>query len=101
LDVFSIIASPALLAEFEQVIGRRKFRLPRVSRDPDYDEVLALAVSARADLIVTGDDDLLSLREHAGVRIVGPAEALRLIVRSSWPVRTLYSAASFSPAGVR
>jgi len=52
----------------------------QVSRDPDDDGVLAVAIAANADLIVSGDDDLSSLRPHEGIRIVGPAESLRLIV---------------------
>lgn len=50
-----------------------------VCRDPDDDEVLALGVAAKADLIVSGDDDLLALKEYQGIRIVNPAEALSLI----------------------
>jgi putative PIN family toxin of toxin-antitoxin system len=46
-----------------------------VSRDPDDDAVLALAITARAELIVTGDDDLLVLGSHAGIPIITPAEA--------------------------
>jgi putative PIN family toxin of toxin-antitoxin system len=108
LEVFTILSSPLLLAEFEQVIRRQNFRSmlarsridlrrllrdvaqlveivgapplrQRASRDPDDDQVLAPAFAAKADLIVSGDDDLLSLRQHTGIRIVSPAEALRLI----------------------
>jgi predicted nucleic acid-binding protein len=42
--------------------------------------VLAVAVAASVDPIVSGDDDLSSLRHHDGIHIVGPAEALRSIV---------------------
>lgn len=34
----------------------------QVSRDADDDAVLACALAARADLIVSGDDDLLTLK---------------------------------------
>jgi len=54
--------------------------LRRVSRDPDDDSVLAVAVTASVDLIVSGDDDLLSLRRHNSIRNVDPAEALRLVL---------------------
>jgi predicted nucleic acid-binding protein len=50
-----------------------------VCRDPDDDEVLALSVATQADLIVSGDDDLLAMKEYQGIRIVNPAEALSLI----------------------
>lgn len=47
-----------------------------VSRDPDDDVVLAAAVEGRAEAIVTGDDDLLSLREYEGIAIVTPRRFL-------------------------
>lgn len=43
-----------------------------VCRDPDDDWVLATAVTGEAEVIVTGDDDLLSLEEHAGIVILTP-----------------------------
>lgn len=49
----------------------------RVSRDADDDAVLACALAARADLIVSGDDDLLVLERFAGIAIVSAAEALK------------------------
>ena len=45
-----------------------------ICRDPDDDLVLATALAARADVIVTGDQDLLTLRVHAGVRIRSPRQ---------------------------
>lgn len=107
---FTFVSSSALLAELAAVLGRRKFRailtrsrtdpgrvlgnlrrlaeivepppLPApISRDPDDDKVLALAVAACADLIVSGDADLLTLRRHAGIRIVDPAAALARVRR--------------------
>lgn len=50
----------------------------RICRDPDDDSILALAIAARADLIVSGDLDLLILGDFGGIPIVQPAEALRL-----------------------
>jgi putative PIN family toxin of toxin-antitoxin system len=101
----TLISSPALLAELAEVVARPKFRttlsrsninpermlaevrllaeivdpppLPTpVSRDPDDDAVLALAIAARPDLIVSGDRDLLALGFHAGIPILTPADAL-------------------------
>jgi putative PIN family toxin of toxin-antitoxin system len=52
--------------------------LPRpVCRDAADDVVLDTAVAAAADLLVTGDQDLLILREYQGVPIVSPREFLR------------------------
>ncbi len=47
-----------------------------VSRDPDDDAVLAVAVAARADLIVSGDSYLLVLGRFGGISIVRPAQAV-------------------------
>ncbi|MBI3045913.1 MAG: putative toxin-antitoxin system toxin component, PIN family [Betaproteobacteria bacterium] len=49
---------------------------PVVLRDPDDDHVLACAIAAKADLVVSGDSDLLELGQYQGIPIVNPAEAL-------------------------
>jgi uncharacterized protein len=103
--MLTVVSSPALLAELAEVIARVKFQtiLARsntnpermlaelqqlaeivdpppltapVSRDRDDDAVLALAVACQADLIVSGDADLLTLGAHAGIPIVDAANAL-------------------------
>lgn len=48
-----------------------------VSGDPDDDQVLACALGAQADLIVSGDSLLLDLKTYQGIPIVTPAEALK------------------------
>ena len=102
------ILSPALLAEFAEVIGRAKFRailqqtgraqsrilaellhlaelidpppLPTpVCRDPDDDKILALARAAQADVIISGDRDLLTLGSFHDIPILTPADALAAI----------------------
>jgi putative PIN family toxin of toxin-antitoxin system len=45
-----------------------------VCRDPDDDLILATAVAGRANCIITGDNDLLILRQHAGIRILRPGD---------------------------
>ncbi len=50
-----------------------------VAADPDDDHVIAAAVAAEADLIVSGDSHLLGLGHHGGMRIVTPAEALAMM----------------------
>jgi putative PIN family toxin of toxin-antitoxin system len=53
---------------------------PTVLDDPDDDQVLPCAVSARADLIVSGDRrHLIPLGRFEGMPIILPAEALRII----------------------
>ena len=104
----SMVSSPALLAELVDVIGRAKFDailrrtntsrehslaevrqlaeviepppLPQpVCRDPDDDEVLALAIAAKVELIISGDNDLLSMKSFEGIPIIAPAEVVGLI----------------------
>ena len=48
----------------------------QISRDPDDDEVIACAVAADCEFIVTGDQDLLVLTEYRGIRIATAAEFL-------------------------
>jgi len=102
LDLFT---SRALITELEDVLLREKFaeRLRKTRftpafllsrytqlatvivpaetstpdlRDRDDEAVLACALAARADLIVSGDDDLQALDSYRGIAIVSPAECL-------------------------
>ena len=50
-----------------------------VPDDPDDDHVLACALAAQADLIVSGDAHLRNLKRYQGMRIVAAAEALEII----------------------
>ena len=104
--------SPVLLAELADVLGRAKFAskvqvsgetveqmindYARVARvvfplaaprvvpdDPDDDHVIACAVAARADLIVSGDSDLLSMGAYQDIGIVTAVHALTLLVPAS------------------
>lgn len=103
-----LVISAALLEEFDRVIRRGKFAtvlhrtthtpanileqlqilaeviaappLPQpVCRDPKDDIVLACALAAAARLVVTGDDDLLSLKSHENISIVGVTQAIELL----------------------
>ena len=95
----SLFTCPELLAELEDVIGRKKFaaRLrmaqvtvdelvygyaalattiraakiePVIKADPDDDIVLACAIAAKAEIIASGDSHLLDLKEYEGIRIL-------------------------------
>ena len=97
--IIELYTSPALLDELAEVLGRDKFapRLeaadasvqqltedyaalatvidpiaiePMIIRDPDDDAVLACAISAECEYIVSGDDDLLNLKRHGGINIL-------------------------------
>jgi putative PIN family toxin of toxin-antitoxin system len=48
----------------------------RACRDPRDDKFLEVAVHGRADVIVTGDTDLLALHPFRGIAILTPAEYL-------------------------
>lgn len=106
-DAFTLVLSPAILAEVEAALRlpkiRKYLREPEeshlwladlaaladladdtgrakgVCRDPKDDAVLAAALEGRASVIVTGDDDLLSLEEYEGVAIVTPRAFVDLI----------------------
>jgi putative PIN family toxin of toxin-antitoxin system len=49
-----------------------------VCRDPNDDFLLECALKAEAQLIVTGDKDLLTLREFRGIRIITARQYLDL-----------------------
>jgi putative PIN family toxin of toxin-antitoxin system len=44
--------------------------VPRLSADPDDDPYIACAIASGARFLVTGEPDLLTVRQHEGVRIV-------------------------------
>ncbi len=50
-------------------------------RDPKDDKFLELAVDGHADLIVSGDADLLALNPFRGIPIVTPATLVQRVVR--------------------
>jgi putative PIN family toxin of toxin-antitoxin system len=104
----TLVTSLSLLAELAEVIKRDKFALrirnARVSatglvedyagialvietaalphpvaRDPDDDQVLACALAARADAIVSGDADLLALETYQDIPILTAAQAVEKI----------------------
>jgi len=52
-----------------------------VVRDPDDDMVVACALAAGADYLVSRDKDLLSLGEHEGVAMISP-EAFLSVLRA-------------------
>ena len=71
-----------LLAHYEALVSLvSPTHVPHiVLNDADDDQVLACAVTAKADLIVSGDKHLHSLgSQYNGIRIVRPAEAVNII----------------------
>jgi predicted nucleic acid-binding protein len=53
-----------------------------IPEDSDDDNVLACALAADANLVVSGDRHLLNLKSFMQKSIVEPAEAMRIINRS-------------------
>src|ERR1700693_1457279 len=62
------LALAAVLVKLEGVI--------QICRDPDDNKVLETALAGRADVIVTGDQDLLVLHPFHRTLILAPAEFL-------------------------
>jgi putative PIN family toxin of toxin-antitoxin system len=52
-----------------------------VCRDPTDDKFLDLAVNGRADLIISGDADLLTLSPFRGIPVLSPAAFMQLVAR--------------------
>lgn len=50
-----------------------------VPDDPDDDWVVACALAGKADYIVSGDQHLLALKQVDGIKIVSPAEFIKLV----------------------
>jgi len=59
------------LVEFVPII-----QTVRECRDPEDDKILEVALNGRADVIITGDDDLLAMHPWREIAIVTPAEYL-------------------------
>lgn len=94
---FDLITCPFILHEFERILTK-KFSATKpekddalailteavqdivhpselasgVCRDKDDDNVLACALEAAADYLVTGDKDLLTLKTFKGIHIITP-----------------------------
>lgn len=106
----TLITSPTLLAELARVMERPKFHkiLQRtetsttqalaelrflaevidppdlahpICRDKDDDAVLALALAAQTDMVISGDDDLLALNPFESIPILSPAQALQFVAK--------------------
>ena len=61
----------------QEILGQTDLITP-ICRDSDDDLILACAKDAVADYIVTGDEDLLVLKNYEWIRIVNPREFEKL-----------------------
>lgn len=62
-----------------QSVRRCDYEIEGASVDADDDKYFAAAVEGSATLIVTGDPDLLTVKEFRGIRIVTPRVFLGLL----------------------
>ncbi len=77
------ISDPVLRAVVRLMILRGELVSPQrritACRDPKDDKFLEVAVGGRADVVVSGDADLLSLDPFEGIPIVTPARFLTML----------------------
>ena len=105
-DDFVLVTAPELLADLDRVLAYPKLQryytveertrfvalimalsevvelpeaVPAICRDPEDDRVIACAVVGQADLIVSGDQDLLALVQVGGIPILRAAEFLEIL----------------------
>jgi uncharacterized protein len=71
------LVSPATSAWFKKLLANAEavtiIKNIVACRDPTDDKFLDLAVNGKADFIVSGDADLLTLNPFQGIRIISPA----------------------------
>jgi putative PIN family toxin of toxin-antitoxin system len=65
----------ALIAALSEVVELPD-SVPRICRDPDDDWVITCAVAGQADVIVSGDRDLLALEQVGKIPILSAAQFL-------------------------
>jgi len=62
----------ALVREAATFIVERVEAVQGICRDPDDDNILACALAAKSEYLVTGDDDLLIVRRFHSTQIIPP-----------------------------
>ena len=68
-DIFEI---SAIVSEAASEILHKLNPVPNICRDPNDDMMIACAIDATADYIVTGDEDLLILKKYKDIIIINP-----------------------------
>jgi len=102
---FSLILCPFIMKELRRILSK-KFRLSHeelalamepiseaisqviehnlkitdICRDADDDNIIACAVAAKADYLVTGDSDLLDIKRYKDIKIITPRDFEALFV---------------------
>jgi putative PIN family toxin of toxin-antitoxin system len=106
--IFTLVACDALIAELRDVAGRPFFRTRLrasaaellaaglrdfsffcrdppsgvIAPDPKDSYLLAMAEASHAEFLVTGDKELLSLKQHKSTRIITPATMIELLTEA-------------------
>jgi putative PIN family toxin of toxin-antitoxin system len=75
-DIKSIIEEEVL--PFFEVV-ETVAEVSRVCKDPDDDKFIACALSASADLVVSGDKDLCDVARYRRIKIVRASDLLRMM----------------------
>lgn len=74
------LAAHQVVSDYRNVCGLvAPTPIQSIAPDPDDDWVIATALAANADMIVTGDKPFLSIGSVGDLRIVGVAEALTIL----------------------
>ena len=73
---YDVLTNDALKVLLYEITPEHK--IPRTSRDKDDDHILAAALKAKVDCIITGDNDLLVLKAIEGIPILFPADFWKL-----------------------
>ena len=101
---FKLIISPEILEEIRDVLFRKKFNFiddnkknefilllaeladvktathkVDICRDKDDNKFIELALTAKVKYIVSGDNDLLSIKKFKGIKIISAREFLKVI----------------------
>lgn len=77
-DIQTIVS--LILLRGEAVVPQERIA---ACRDPKDDKFLEVAVAGEADVIVSGDEDLLVLHPFAGIPILPPADFLQMLATCS------------------
>lgn len=75
LAAVDLVSHYRMIADIVEAVPLEERRL----RDPDDVAVLACALAARANAIVSGDADLQALESYQGIPVLSPAQTLQRI----------------------
>ncbi len=77
---FDIKKITAIIREIEAIsdLVELKEEIGTITMDRDDDYILACAVTAEVEYLITGDNDLLNLIEYQGTKIIMPAALINI-----------------------